>query len=159
MLTPARILAMVAGFILSTASIAQVHISDAWARATVSGQSASGVFLRLKADADTRLVGASSAVAGITQLHSMSMKDHVMHMNPIDAIELPAGQTVALAAGGYHIMLMDLKQTLEAGKQLSVQMHFKDAQGKSWSQTIEVPIQRQAPAHGGMGHGHDAMKY
>lgn len=157
--TFARIMALFTGLIVSTASLAQVHMSDAWARATVSGQSASGVFLTLKADADTRLVGANSPVAGVTQLHTMSMKDQVMHMSQIDAIELPAGKAVALAPGGYHIMLMDLKQTLEAGKQLSLQMHFKDAQGKSWSQTIEVPIRGQAPAQGGMGHGHDTMKY
>ena len=154
MILSTRLLTTMLGLMLSAASLAQVHITDAWVRATVPGQTASGIFLTLKADTDTRLVGAASSAAGVTQLHTMTLKDKVMHMNAIQTIDLPAGQAVALAAGGHHIMLMDLKHGLEHGKQLNLELRFKDAQGKRFTQTIQVPIVGSNPDQEGMGHGH-----
>ena len=68
-----------------------VAVADAWARATVTGQKASGVFMKLTAAQATRLVGASSPVAGVVEVHEMKMEKDVMKMAAIAGLDLPAG--------------------------------------------------------------------
>jgi copper(I)-binding protein len=50
-----------------------------------------------------------------------------MTMRPVDAIELPAGEAVALEPGGYHIMLLDLVEPLKAGETVEVTLTFEEA--------------------------------
>ena len=90
-----------------------VEVREAWVRATVPGQKSSGAFMKLTAKEGTRLVGADSALAGITEVHEMKMEGDVMKMRAVAALELPAGKTVELKPGGYHVMLMDLKAPLK----------------------------------------------
>ena len=62
-----------------------------------------------------RLVGVSSPVATMGELHKMEMTDSMMKMAQVDSIDLPAGKGVNLASGGYHIMLTGLKKQLKEG--------------------------------------------
>ncbi|PZU38735.1 MAG: hypothetical protein DI574_08390, partial [Acidovorax sp.] len=62
-------LALAAALLLSGLAHAQVSVQDAWVRATVPQQKATGAFMRLTATQDMRLVGASSPVAGVTEVH------------------------------------------------------------------------------------------
>jgi copper(I)-binding protein len=70
----------------------------------------------------------------------------VMKMSAIPALDLPAGQAVALRPGSYHIMLMDLKQPIQAGQSVPITLSVQGADGKK--QSIEV--QASAKAMGGM---------
>jgi copper(I)-binding protein len=54
------------------------------------------------------------------ELHQMAMEGQTMRMRAVDAIELPAGQAVNLASGGYHVMLFDLKRQLKEGETVPV---------------------------------------
>ena len=123
-------LAMAILFSLSaTATIAaDVEIKDAWVRGTVTGQQATGAFLEITSKAGAVLVGASSPAAAVTEIHEMKMDGGVMKMRPIARLELPAGQTVQLAPGGYHVMLMKLKQPLKTGDSvpLTLQVEGQD---------------------------------
>lgn len=123
-------LAMAILFSLSaTATIAaDVEIKDAWVRGTVTGQQATGAFLDITSKAGAALVGVSSPAAGVTELHEMKMDGGVMKMRPVARLELPAGQTVHLAPGGYHVMLMKLKQPLKTGDSvpLTLQVEGQD---------------------------------
>ena len=89
-----------------------VDVQGAWARATVLGQKATGAFMKLTAKDGAKLVGAASPVAGVTEVHEMKMEGDVMRMRAIPGLDLPAGKTVELKPGGYHVMLMDLKAPL-----------------------------------------------
>lgn len=64
-----------------------------------------------------------------------------MTMQPIDSLELPAGETVTLEPGGYHIMLIDLVAPLETGQEIEVSLTFENA----GERTITVPVQDDAP--------------
>lgn len=153
----ARAAALAAAMGLSAAAAcAQVSVEQPWARATVASQKSSGVFMNLKATGDARLVGVSTPVAGVAEVHEMRMDGDVMRMRAIEALPLPAGQTVALKPGGYHVMLMDLKQPLKAGDRLPLTLRIVDAQGKQQDVALEVPIRAMgsaaaAPAHGADG--------
>ena len=110
------------------ADAAAVRAVQPWARATAPQQKVGGAYVTLTSPAGDRLLGASSPVAGKAGLHEMRMDGNVMRMRELaDGLPLPAGQAVALAPGGYHIMLMDLKQPLVAGQVIPVQLRFQNA--------------------------------
>ena len=117
-----------------------VAVADAWARATVTGQKASGVFMKLTAAQATRLVGASSPVAGVVEVHEMKMEKDVMKMAAIAELDLPAGKTVELKPGGYHVMLMDLKNPLADKSNIPLTLTFEDAKGQKSQQVLQVPV-------------------
>lgn len=128
------------------AAQAPLAVDGAWARATVQGQMGTGAFMRLTARAPLTLVGASSPVAGVAEVHEMKMEGDVMRMRPISALELPAGKPVELKAGGHHLMLMELKAPLKPGTEIPVTLLLRDANGQARSLQLSVPVRAAAPA-------------
>lgn len=114
--TMAATAAMAAAMLFVSCAQAQVTVKDPWVRATVPAAKASGAFMQIESAQDARLVGVRSSVAGVAELHQMAMENNMMKMQPVDGIDLPAGKPVALASGGYHIMLMQLKRQLKEGE-------------------------------------------
>jgi copper(I)-binding protein len=136
-----------------------VDVRDAWARATVPGQKASGAFMTLIATQNTRLVGVSSPVAGVAELHEMTMEGDVMKMRAITGLDLPAGRAVELRPGGYHLMLMNLKTALRPDQRIPVTLQFKNAQGQDSRLELQVPVRAMGAASAPAGpsggqHGH-----
>ena len=125
-----------AGLATAPAASAQVTVTDPWVRGTVTGQKATGAFMQLKSPADTALVAAASPVAKIVEIHEMKMEGSMMRMNAVDRLALPAGKSVDLKPGGYHVMLMDLVKPLKDGDTVPLQLTFEDRAGKK--QTVEV---------------------
>ncbi|EGI75882.1 copper chaperone PCu(A)C [Hylemonella gracilis] len=148
-----HLIALLAFTAAGTLQAQTVEVKDAWARATVQGQKASGAFMKLTAKEGTRLVGVSSPVAGVVEVHEMKMEGDVMKMRAIPGLDLPAGQTVELKPGGYHVMLLDLKSALRADQSIPVTLLFKNAQGKESRQELQVPVRAMAAAAGAQG-GH-----
>ena len=137
----------------ATLAQADVTVSDPWVRGTVPAQRATGAFMRLQADQDLRLVAASSPVAGVAEIHEMVMQDKVMKMRRVDGIALGKGKPLELKPGGYHVMLMDLKQPLKAGEQVPLTLTFEGAaKGKTITKQVQATVQSLAP-QGSQGHG------
>ena len=125
----------------------EVEVSQAWVRATVAQQKATGAFLQLKAKTDSRLVEVRSSAAGIAEVHEMTMDGSVMKMRAVDSLALPAGQAVELKPGGYHVMLMALKAPIKAGDSVPLTLVFEGADKKR--QTVEIKAEARqlgAPA-------------
>ena len=134
-----------------------ITISGAWVRATVPGQGGTGAFMTLQSPQTLELVGASTPVAGVAQVHAMKLEGNTMHMQHLPALALPAHQSVTLTPGGNHIMLMDLKQPLAAGSTIAITLQLKDAAGVAVTQTLQVPVLKQAAPAGAApaaAHGH-----
>ena len=131
----------------AVAAHAQVEVSDAWARATGQGQKTTGVFMNLTAKKATRLVGVKSELTPVAQVHEMKMDKDVMKMQSIKALDLPAGQTVSLKPGSYHVMLMDLKAPVEEGKHVVLTLLFEDAAGVKTQQEVHA-VAKKAPMGG-----------
>ena len=151
---------------IATASHAQVAIEEPWVRATVAQQSGTGAFMRLTAETDTTLVKADSPVAKHVEVHEMVMENQVMKMREVSGIALPAGQTVELKPGGYHIMFIDLHAQVKEGDLVPLTLTFEAADGKRSSVDVEAPARPLAAGagghHGGHGHGnhgHGAHKH
>lgn len=122
------------------AVIAQVAVADAWVRATVPQQQASGAFMKLTAPKGMRLVEARSPVAGVVEIHEMAMQGDVMRMRAVSGVDLPAGKPVELKPGGYHVMLMALKQTLNAGDTVPLTLIFEDADKRRETLELKAPV-------------------
>lgn len=147
-------IAVAATLLVAGAAHAQVIVQDAWVRATVPQQKATGAFMRLTAAQDARLVSASSPVAGVTEVHEMKLVDNVMKMRPLPALDLPAGQAVELKPGGYHIMLLDLKQPVAQGSTVPLTLVFEAKDGQRTTQELQAPVRAvSATAAPAMGHG------
>ena len=105
-------------------------ITQAWSRATPGGAKIGGGYLTIENKGTTpdRLIGGSGDMAAKVELHEMSVKDGVMTMRALDkGLAIEPGKTVKLAPGGYHLMLMDLKNPLKQGDKVPVTLEFEKA--------------------------------
>ena len=137
-------------------TVAAVHaeqgvvVTGAWVRATTGSATPSmtGAFMVLRndGDADVVLVRARTKVARMTQLHEMSMVDGKATMHEVSGgIRVPAGGSVTLQPGGYHVMLMKLARPLPAGEEVPLTLTFSDGT----SQTVTAPVKVFAEETGG----------
>ena len=145
----------------SASAWAQVKVEQAWARATVQGQKATGAFMKITAAQATQLVAVSTPAAGVAEIHELKMDGRVMKMRAMPALDLPANQAVELKPGGYHLMLMDLKTPLAKDGSLALTLTFRDAKGAESRQQVNVPVTTGMPqgAMSGHAHGHGAHKH
>ncbi len=152
--------ALLAAFVLaavsSTAVLAQqpapVEAQGAWARATPPHASTGAIYLTLTSPSGDKLTGASSPAAGRASVHEMRMDGNVMRMRPVEGgLDLPAGQPVTLAPGGYHVMLEGLKAPLKPGQAVPLHLSFQKAPPLD----IEAQVQAiGAPGPGAADTGH-----
>jgi copper(I)-binding protein len=81
----------------------------------------------------------------------MAMEGNVMKMRAVPALDLPAGKAVELKPGGYHLMLMGLKNELKAGDTVPVTLVVEGADGKRETIELKAPVKPLAaspePAH------------
>ncbi len=145
--------------LLSNPALAQVTVKDAWVRATVAQQKATGAFMQLQSAQEARLVAAQSPMAGVVEVHEMAMDGGVMKMRALPSLALPAGKAVELKPGGFHIMLMDLKGQVKDGDTVPVTLVVEGKDGKR--QNVEVKAVARTMAQPAMKHehGHGAHKH
>ncbi len=120
-----------------------INISLPFTRATLPNAPVGGGFLTIEntgVETD-RLISASSAVSEKTQIHEMAMQGDVMKMRELaDGLEIPAGETVVLAPGGFHIMFIGLKQAFVEGETVAVTLTFE----KAGSVEVLLPVEATA---------------
>ena len=114
----------------AAAAQAQVSVKDAWVRATVPHQKATGAFMQLQSTTDVRLVAVTSPVTPAVEIHEMAMQGEVMRMRKVEGVALPAGKIVELRPGSYHVMLFDLKQQLAVGETVPLKLVFEGKDGR-----------------------------
>lgn len=106
-------------------------IGHPWSRATLPGAKVAAGYLTVTngGSAPDRLVAATGAIAGKTEIHEMSVDAAgVMTMRPLTAgVDIPAGATVELKPGGMHIMFMDLTGAVKAGEMFKGTLTFEKA--------------------------------
>lgn len=137
-------IAVIASLLLPALSAAQTTVKNAWVRGTVAQQPASGAFMQITSTAGGKLLSVSSPVAGVSEVHEMSMEGNVMKMRAVPGLELPAGKTVELKPGGYHVMLMDLKQQLKVGETVAMTLVVEGRDGKRETIEVKAPIKSLA---------------
>ena len=141
---PTHLCALTLACMAATAG-AQTTVADAWVRATAPLQRSTGMFANITSATGGRLLSASSSVAGMVEIHQMAMEGDVMKMRELgQGLELPAGKAVALKPGGYHVMMMELKQRLKDGDVVPVTLVIEGADKTRQTLTLSVPVRAQA---------------
>jgi copper(I)-binding protein len=113
---------------LTTLSVhAEVKVDNAWVRLLPPTSKMTAAYMTLKSDRDDRLVGASSDVANVVEIHQSKMTDGVMSMEEVGCLDLPAGQVVELKPQSYHLMVMGLKVPLSEGDVHRFILEFEEA--------------------------------
>ena len=142
-----RIFCLLFAMVLTGGVQAQaVEVKNAWVRATVQGQKATGAFMQITAPAASTLISISTPVAGVAEVHEMKMDGDVMRMRPLTkGLELPAGKAVQLQPGGYHLMLMELKLPLQKDTTIPLTLTLRDSKGVQSTQELRVPVLTAAP--------------
>lgn len=142
--------------------LADITVSDPYARASTSMSASGAAFMVIQntGDTDDRLVSATAPVADRVELHTHEEDDRgVMRMIEVEeGFVIPAGGHHALARGGDHVMFLGLTQPLNDGDSVPVTLVFEGA-GEI---TVDVPVDlNRKPMHGGghkMMHGQGAPK-
>jgi copper(I)-binding protein len=149
MLALAALFLVAGGAMAHDYTLKSLSIDHAFARATPPGAKTGGAFFVVENTGTTsdRLIRVASSAAGGAELHEMAMDGGVMKMRAIAAMDVPAGGRLELKPGGYHVMMIDLKQPLKAGDKVPLTLTFERAG------SIDIAVDVEAMGSmGGMTH-------
>lgn len=121
---------------------AAIHLAGPWSRATAPGAKVAGGFFTLnnKSGAADRLIGGSAEISNTVEVHEMAVIDGVMKMRALaKGLEVPAGGSVELKPGSFHIMFIDLKRQLKEGESFKGELVFEKA-GKVQVEYKVMPV-------------------
>lgn len=125
---------------------AQVKVENAWVRTTVAGQQATGAFMKISSVEAVKLTVISSAVAKTNEIHEMKMEGDIMKMRAVpNGLEIPANTPVELKSGGYHLMMMELKQTIKSGETVPIELQFTNAKGNKQTVLVNAKASLTSP--------------
>lgn len=129
-----------------------VMAHDMYARATPPSAVNSAVFVTLmnQSNKDRVVVSASTPAAGKVELHDVIKDGDVMMMRQIPKISVPANSNVMLKPGSLHIMLFDLKHSLEEGQSIDITLTF--ANGEELN--VKAPVKKVMSGMKKMDHSH-----
>ena len=119
---------------------ATVQVSGAICRPTPVGRQMTGCYLTLTAATADRLVSVASPDANLVQIHESRIESGMMMMRELrDGLPLPAGETVALAPGGNHLMLLGVREPLVAGDTVALTLTFEASPAVEVTATVGQP--------------------
>lgn len=116
---------------------APISVQHVWSRAALAGHTGVVYLTISDSGAPDTLTGVSSPVAPHAELHESYNDNGVMKMRAVVSLPVAPGKPVALAPGGYHIMLVGLKHALNAGETFPVTLHFAKAGDITVTATVE----------------------
>jgi periplasmic copper chaperone A len=168
-------LGLLTSLLCAPSAFAEVQAENGYVRAVPAGHSISAAYLTLRNNADTavQLNSVHSDSAGTVELHQTREQDGVMRMRAAKQVEIAPGTQYHLQPGGDHLMLIDLKQPLNAGDKVKLNLSFSDGQqlqltlpvrspaeeavmsGDNKAHTLHTePAQSNQHKHGGTAHSH-----
>lgn len=129
------------------ASQGDLTVSAAWSRATIGTARPAVFYVTIQNNGSTedRLIGIETPVAGMPMLHETVMSDGVASMPHAEQIAIAAGETVSLAPGSYHGMLMDLNEALTEGESFPMTLQFQNAGAVTIDTDVVSIREREAP--------------
>jgi copper(I)-binding protein len=133
-------------FLTGCASSNDVVAQDLWVKSsemsTRGGMTAVYGTLTNNSSQDVVLVGGATDIAGVVEVHEMSMIGGEMMMQEIDGgLVIPAGKSIVLEPGGNHLMLMMLTDDLQAGEEISVTFDFDGAEDLTIDGIVAKPAE------------------
>lgn len=121
-----------------TSATEPMTVTDPWIRPAAAEQN-SAAFMTLvnNTDQGERLIRVESDIAEMVEIHRTTMEGDVMHMEPVDGIDIPANGSAELKPGDYHVMIMMLKSELTEGQTVTLTLHFESG----LEMTVDTPVE------------------
>jgi len=146
-ITFAATLTLAAGFSIVTGHAHEVKIGDLeiihpWSRQPLPAAKVGAGFFVIanEGKTDDRLIKATATVSDNVQIHEMAMEDGVMKMKELtEGLVIPAGETIELKPGSFHIMFMDLKERPVEGTAFEGTLTFEKAGTVNVTYEVEAP--------------------
>jgi hypothetical protein len=116
----------------------EVLIRDGWVQEGPPSQTITAAYMTIQnhSGADISLKSASTEAAQTIELHKMELVAGMMKMHRVETIDIPAGGTVELKPGGYHLMVIGLKKELKEGDKVTITLEFSG----DLRRTITIPV-------------------
>ncbi|HEX4842638.1 MAG TPA: copper chaperone PCu(A)C [Limnobacter sp.] len=131
-----------------------IAVTDAWVRATVGEQDATGAYFTVRSEQPVTLVGVASPAAEVVEVHEMTMEGDIMRMRKADRLAVDPGQALVLKPGGYHVMLMALTAPVETGQEVELSLQFEKPDGSILEMPVKAVAAPTASTSGGQPHHH-----
>lgn len=125
-----------------SSALGQVKVENAWVRATVPTQRATGAFMTIISTRPVQLVSASSPASPTVEIHEMKLEGGVMKMRYVNAIDVSTDRTTELKPGGFHVMLLDLSRPIKEGDEVPIALVFEEKDKKPF--TVEITARARA---------------
>lgn len=132
----------------SSTQASQLSVSDAWAKSADEGMSAAFGVITNDGESDVTIVGAHSDASPELQLHEV-VDDMMREVD--GGFVVPAGESLTLEPGGFHIMFMDLPQPLIAGDDLTITLELADGSELDFTAVVKDFSGGNEQYDGGMG--------
>lgn len=132
----------------ASAGEGQLEVTNAWSRATVGSSAPGVVYLTIEnhsPQAD-RLLSLSTPIARHASLHETVREGGMMHMRPVEHLEIPPRASVSFEPGGLHVMLMNLRSGIEAGDHFRLTIRF-EKRGAVEVDVVAGSVGALAPEH------------
>jgi copper(I)-binding protein len=104
----------------------ELAVSRAYVAEPVTGER-TAMYLTIinSGDADDELLAVSTSVAETAEIHRTVDDGGVLRMEQVESVSIPAGGSTRMVPGGYHIMLLGLKQMLWSGDHVDATLSFR----------------------------------
>lgn len=124
--------------ILWAAMADQLQVEGAYIRANPPARATTAAYMQLQntGEAPVLITSIQTPIAGEVQIHTTVMDNHVMHMEHVEVLEIPAQSTVNLTPGGLHMMLTSVVEGVIPGTKTKMTFHFEDGS----TSTTMVPV-------------------
>jgi copper(I)-binding protein len=114
-------------FMFSSAFAADnIMVHNAWVRSAPPNAKVLAAYMEImnKSDEPRALTAVSSSLFAKVQMHKTEMQGGMMKMIRQKQLDIPAGGSLTLEPGGYHLMLMNPKSVLQVGEQVDIELQF-----------------------------------
>lgn len=130
---------------------------ESWVREAPPGANLTAAYMTLDnpGDAPLFLTGAEAGGFGKAEIHTVVHEGELAKMVPQESLEIPAKGSVVLKPGGYHLMLLEMRQAVQAGQKVPITLILKDGTRIA----VEAEVKKDASGHMGGHHpgGHAGM--
>ncbi len=132
---------------LASISFAQAEnevlsIKSPWIREAPPGIPTLAAYMEITniTESPISIIGVSSSIAKMTELHEVKLENEVMKMRKMADITLNSGQTLELKAGGSHVMLMGVQESFKQGAEIEIIFELKDLPAVK----VMVPVKKDS---------------
>ncbi|WP_029523456.1 copper chaperone PCu(A)C [Persephonella sp. KM09-Lau-8] len=129
---------LLTGLVSCVLAAPEIIVKDPWVRAVPPTMKNTALFMVIenKGDAEDSLIDVKTEICNQSMIHKTENSNGVMKMVHVEKVVIPPKSTVVFKPGGFHVMLMGLKNPIKPGQMLKFTLIFE----KTGAKTIEAPV-------------------